>query len=113
MAKPSEAAIEAAARKLTELKGGNPDSLSQIHVFTGGELFDFEDQYGRRFLKLWKVHNKGYAEAALTAAYAIDGSFNAGVEAAARVCDAQAEKWRQEHRYTESQYMADAVYQER
>jgi hypothetical protein len=53
--------------------------------------------------------------AALDAAAAVDGDaqWNATLEEAAKACDTQARKWRNERQYASSQYLADGVFQER
>ncbi len=43
----------------------------------------------------------------------LDEAHNDAIEAAAKACDAQSAKWRQEHRYAASSYLADGIFRER
>jgi hypothetical protein len=59
--------VERAAKALVASKGVSPNTLFEIHVFSGKEHFDHEDASGKRFIYSWRKQVDN-ARAALTAA---------------------------------------------
>ena len=60
----TEQELEEAAKALCVSKGISPNTLYQIHNFTGEEPFDFEDTKGLRYIYSWRQQVE-YAKAVL------------------------------------------------
>lgn len=49
--------VEEATKAYLRSRDLNPNTLNQIHIFTGEEYFDHEDDRGRRYIYSWRQHS--------------------------------------------------------